>query len=371
MSARLHYLLAGLALALNCGASQAAKYGCDTAEPKRHVLLMEGGIKEKEAQRFFAAFNQCFPGNYAGQVVVDLFSGGGLVNEALDIANALIRYGKKVSPVMVRVSARSYCISACTYLFVAGTMREVRPGGSLEPHGFSGYRGARMVTDAADALKDGKIDPEKVSINAPAVRLLSQLMTSLAITDPRFAWLGEWLKNFNRKDGRFLVIAPARLVEEYLAMNEAQKRAVDGLESSTTVVMTELERVAALRTFDGLMGPQRSPGNPGEQETEHLQRWMLKEFLDSLNGYLLATRQGPLLKNLEVIAAEVRDVQSKEIRSTQAMAVNDLWPYLSSRDDVMDMASFVRLMFSTSIIYMRPLTHEELCDFNLDSTSCG
>lgn len=122
--------------------AHAAKYGCDTEDKRRHVLLMRGDIEVKEVEAFVSAFDRCFPSGYAGQVVVDLSSGGGVVTSALRIANGLISYGDKISPVMVRVSPGGCCISARTYLFAAGAMREVRPGGSLEPHGFSGYRGA-------------------------------------------------------------------------------------------------------------------------------------------------------------------------------------------------------------------------------------
>jgi hypothetical protein len=366
-----------LSLALLCTPAwaTAADYSCDRSDPRSHVLQMRGGIGEDEFARFKNAYAQCFPSSYGGQTVVDLHSGGGLVSEALDIANALIALGQRGIPVLTRISRGSYCISACTYLFVAGRMRDVQAGGSLEPHGFSSYRGRRLASIARAALVDGNLQADRVEMASRLPGFLARTIAPLAAADERFAWLGVWSKEFGRSDGRYRPSAAVALMQDYLAMSAPRRLALDRLESIVTVVMTELQRVAALKAFEPLLRSGRAagglPGLIGEADEARLQNWLLREFLVTLNLYLSDSKlPGAALKNLDVMASAVRELQQSDIRSTAATVTEQLWPFLSKRDEVLDMDGFVRLMFSTSIIYMRPLTREELCDFNLVSTAC-
>lgn len=197
-----------------------------------------------------------------------------------------------------------------------------------------------MVTHAAKAVVDGKVDPEKAEYSLGTL-LLARVMGSLALADARFEWLSNWLKEFNHRSGQVDDYAPARLMEAYLRMNEAQRRTVDGLESATTVEMTELQRLAALRAFESVQRGQDT-GSPDDVEVRQLRQWMLTEYLSTLNGYLSATRHAPL-KHLSAVAAEVEAVQASELQRSRNTVTQQLAPQLARRDRVMDMASFQRL----------------------------
>lgn len=356
---------------------QAAKIACDRSSA-RPVLIFKEGIEFKDADRsepnnFFQVFDSCFGNRYVGPIIVDLDSPGGSVDAGLEISRFIARQPR---PVTTRISSGNYCISACTYLFVAGKFREIESGGSLEPHGFSAYRGTRIdlaLYGILESIKNKK-SPDFNDIKVSRLKFLNTGLKRLGQSDPRFDWLSKFFEPV--AGPRVTLETVQALIVAFPELTPDQRRMLAKLDSIVEIVITEVERKAAITAFqphlDKLVG--RLEGKDLGMRTgleEAYWRWMSEHFLVALNAYLTASKSGAPLKNLEIIKADtLREIEGRVLGTMNT--VNDaLWPYLATRDGDIDLEGFIRLMFSTSILYTRPLTREELCDFNIVNQGCN
>jgi len=353
----------------------AAEISCDASDAQgSKSLLYSGpiaiGEKEKPGATFAARFNDCFPKTYKGITQVVLRSGGGRVDEGLAIAQFLINTGRTRGPVKVTVPRGGYCISACTFLFVSGTFREVEPGASLEPHGFSSKRGLRIDRAFEQILAQQKLTG---SPNVSRLWLLRGALGRTLASEPTLSWLNEGLAGFAAGSAR--ADSPVeRLLVAYKKYSPEQRDLLGALDSITEIVGTEVERAAALRAFRFHL--DKAAGRPlGNLATstgrdDELQRWMSAEYLTAINNYLAKARAGAPLRDLSSAREGIAQVQQSIIEDAFEAVNNDLWPLFSQRGNDIDVEGFVKLMFSTSIVYTRPVTREELCDLNLVNSGC-
>lgn len=344
----------------------AGTWSCTGGSAGVQVLAFRGGIDEGENQRFEQEFVKCFPRGFAGQRVIDLNSGGGYVNEALAIARTIVRVGTS-RPIQTQVSRGSVCISACTYLFVAGQFREVAMGGSFEPHGFSGYLGTPIDRVLDVAAKSGEsplseLQTQRLFTWAPWLAMLAE-------SDPRFqfaeAWLGLMFNQRSEPTKQGLL----RMLEGLSQLTPAQRLFVSQLDGVARVALPELERVAALHALE----PAFAGGSPRSEgvlpdEARYLQ-WITGEFDAAARMYLRSIKDTRAPKWGDAFGTAVRTKVRQVASGTMDKMVKDLWPYISSRSDIVN-EGFLRLMFSTSILYMRPLTREEMCAFNIVNENC-
>lgn len=351
---------------------------CDKSRPGSHVLTFNGGIGPGEAQRFKAAWQGCYGAGYAGTYTIDLDSGGGAVTEALAIANALVEDFRNKPPLLLtRVSSSARCISACTYLFVAGQRRQVESGGSLEPHGFSSFSGHRVdrVIGAINSL----VSERKMSVckafeaidERAWIRRLEIASKALRrpLADRRLNWATEFMEIPVRSCADL-----EKKVEAFGKLSPDRMDLISHLDSVTAITMPEVERSAALRAFRTQFAIQagvmaKDPIPLLDKPEGHL-RWALDGYAAGINAYLDKSGQGPRLKDVDSAAEDLRVVHDERIGDSSNTAGGQLGSYLSKRRNDVDLPAFVKLMFSTSILYTRPLTREELCDHNLVNIGC-
>lgn len=353
-------------------------WNCDKSRPGNFVLHFRGDINPGEAQRFKAAWQGCYGGGYSGLSTIDLFSGGGVVTEALAISGLLVEEFRNKPPLLLtRISSGARCVSACTYLFVAGQRRQVEPGGSLEPHGFSGFLGERVdqVMEAIVSIaNDKKVPVCKVFEGLGETAWLGRLnMAGKALRKPladrRLAWALEFLEMpvRNCPELEKKIVAYAKLSPEKMEL-------IAHLDSVTAITMPEVERSAALRAFRTQFAIQAGVMNndpvPLLDKPERHLRWALDGYADGINAYLDKSGQGARLKDIDSAAEDLRAAHEERIGAATNSAVGQLGSYLNTRRNDVDLPAFVKLMFSTSILYTRPLTREELCDHNLANVGC-
>lgn len=358
-------ILVGLLwLWLTLGLAHAGKWACNTESGNLRVLVFTGGIasenlrqnEEGEHKRFLREFNNCFPSGFAGQRVIDLDSGGGAVVEALNISKHIAQSGGSGRPIQMRVSRGSYCISACTYIFIAGQFREVASGGSFEPHGFSSYAGEVRIDLAVLLAKQNKGFP----LNGRRLLAWHPWLVALAKSDSRFNFVSEqWTKE-----------GISELLAFLSQLTPEQLRFVGEIDAIVNVVMPELQREAALfalePTFDGA-APRYS--GPLPKEDTYVQ-WLLGEMDRAARRYLNNKKDNREPQWDRAIVASLGGLVKQTASDSIETASKQLWDgYLSKRTDIVQQG-LLRAMFSVSILYTRPLTREELCAFNIVNENC-
>lgn len=361
-----YWLGIGLLLALlAAGGARAGEWSCSAEGAGTRVLAFQGGIEEGENQRFESGFAGCFPRHFAGQRVIDLFSGGGRVAEALAISRTIVRVGSE-RPIQTRVSQGSYCISACTYLFVAGQFRNVATGGSFEPHGFSSYKGTRIDHVLEVAAVGGRAPHEVMKWSRFDIWV--SWLKSLCEWDTRFRFVIDWL-GLMYEGGRPTQSGLVRMLEGLNRLTPAQKTFISEIDATVAVAMPELERSAALFSLEPVFaGGAPRPDGRLPDESRYI-RWIVVEFDAAARRYLRTLKDSREPKWGDAFGASVQTRQREEAADTMKTVAKDLWPYLSTRPDIVHQG-LLRLMFSTSIIYTRPLTREELCAFNIVNENC-
>jgi hypothetical protein len=335
------------------------------------VLSFKGGIERGELGRFGAAFVACYPSSFRGQRIIDLDSHGGSVKEALDISKAVVREGSGGRPVATQVRPNAVCISACTYLFVAGRLRNVRTGGSFEPHGFSSFGGMR-IDDAIRKAKaqDGSIQLGELERNLQFSRLLTlaEWMPMLARGDERFAFASNLFVELADRQNAPRAALP-RLAQRFEELPVPQRAFVQDVDAIIATAFPELERVAALKGFERVLAAAGGAAPPLDERRYF--EWVVGELGLAINAYLRATKESRSAKLSEELLATMLNTQRERVRSVASTVQEDLLPYLESRADQIDVAGLVRLMFSVSILYTRPVTREEMCDLNVINRDCG
>lgn len=364
--------LAGVCLAF-ASPAHAGEWTCDRRVDTDRSLRFVGGVEGDEFDRFREGFNACFPRQYQGQRTVDLFSGGGSVSAALAISRALVDAGSGGRPIFTRVSRGSYCISACTYMFLSGRFRDVATGGSLEPHGFSSFSGSRIDEAIEDAMEGETLHWDKIDIQTQRLVLLAQWLPALAKEDDRFGWTVAWVREFlNAPRQKNVGISPA-VARAFLRLNPAQRDFIQNADAILAAAMPELERVAALEGFEPLLA--ESMGRPARQTPRYDEKiylnWVASEFAAAAREYLRALKDSRKPVIGDEFLAQVLSQQRERADSVRDTVVRQLGPYLLSRGDQVDVAGLVTLMFSTSILYTRPLSREEMCDLNIINRDCA
>jgi hypothetical protein len=361
-------LLIGL---LVSAVAQAGTWRCDRVANGESVLIFEGGVGPGEYQRFRAEFNSCFPRGYLGQRVVNLYSGGGLVGEALAIARDIVSEGRGPRPIATRIRRGSHCISACTFLFVAGRLRDVETGGSFEPHGFSIYLGPR-IDIALEKARAAQLSVAELQISR--LMLLADWLPKLAEDDPRFKWAASWVGKYLPEVLR-TGSAMGTALPGFALLSRAQREFIQQLDSVISVVMPEVERVSALKEFEQLLADS---GNPLVREAptfdaQIYKGWITKVTKSAANEYLQSLREIRLFELGDAFSDQVLASLRENNNSTRKNLSNPngLGPYLVSRGDEIDVAGLVTLMFSTSILYVRPVSREEMCDLNIVNRDCA
>lgn len=350
-----------LALGMASGNALAAKVECEQDARGAHALKFAGGIEhETEYAGFVKAFAQCFPSSYGGQVVINLDSGGGSVDQALKIANWLIDLGR-TRPVLTRVPAGAFCISACTYLFLSGRLREVMPGGSFEPHGFSSYSGGRVASLLGRDPKE--LNAEKVGAFVKWGRTIMAInMLGLSLkSDERFAWLLELVRSLKRANET----ARAKML---LELPQQRLELVAIADGALGTVMPEVERQSALAAFYDIVREREGEGTILETDPKRYTAWLSARFAFGLSRF--AGKGTKWADMLEAGSEATTAFIAEEVADTRTTFARQLWPYLQRRAEDIDVDGLVKLMFSTSILYMRPLTREELCDLNIVNRAC-
>ena len=363
-----------VALACAAGPAQCGQWTCSRTA-SNPVLRFVGGIDVGEYGRFVKAYAECFPGPVSGPQTIDLHSGGGVVGEALQIAEHLVNRFRGRPPLLAtQVSPGSVCISACTYLFIAGQQRDVAAGGTLEPHGFSGFSGAPMLAAIKRAHQKAERD---------RVDLLDALMSDLAwisrgnvvaqglgralAADPRLAWIAEHYGAEARSRADL-----ARRFKSFIEMPPERQALIRQFDAVALSTLPELERLSALQAFNAQFAMARGSDKPvlpsKMDQPEALLRWALDGYLQAVNTFIDATRAGPRLRDLD--ASGLRQVYEERSGSAFNLANGKLGSFLAARANDIDVPAFVRLMFSVSILYTRPLTREEMCDANLVNRGC-
>lgn len=370
-------VLLGTACSLSA-AQENAGWACDRSRAGAPVLSFRGGISGGEFKRFTTGWQSCFPQGHGGIHTIDLFSGGGDVEESLNIANFLVDAFRNKPPLLLtRVSSDSRCVSACTFLYLAGQRRVVEPRGSLEPHGFSGFQGADVDRVMQAIVKVSRGQRQEIckayqDIGERAwVRRLQLAGNGLkqALADKRLEWTQELLGQQVREcaDIERLVVTYAKLPPDRAAL-------IAWIDSVMAITMPEVERAAALRSFRTHLAMQAGQVRtdavqPLDRPERHL-RWALDSHLAGINAYLEQSGQTPRLRDIDVAAEGLRSVHEAAIGRASDLASGSLGSYLDRRRNHVDVPAFVKLMFSTSILYTRPLTREELCDHNLVNVGC-
>lgn len=333
------------------------------------ILSFEGGIDKGEFARFRSAFVACFPDNYSGQRTVDLNSGGGSVAEALQIARAIAGTGSGPRPVATQVSSGSVCISACTYLFISGRLRNVRTGGSFEPHGFSSYKGARIDEAIRRAQgTNGDIQWGNVDVQIPRLLAIAAWMPLLAAGDGRFNFAAQALSDIADSD-RATKAALLTVLRRFASLPDPQRAFIQNIDAILASAVPELERVAALKGFERLL-VSTGAAAPTLDERRYF-NWVAREVELAANAYLRAINDSKPAKLGDDFLGAVLSMQRERVESVIKTVRSELGPYLESRADQIDIAGLVKLMFSVSILYTRPLTREELCDLNIVNRDCG
>lgn len=94
-----------------------------------------GQFRAPDGARFRAILKACLD-KHRAITRIDFTSGGGDVEAAFEIAQAIAEYRFHT-----HVPAGSRCVSACTLAFLGGMRRTIDPQGTYEVHGFTRYGG--------------------------------------------------------------------------------------------------------------------------------------------------------------------------------------------------------------------------------------
>ncbi len=103
----------------------------------RTILFAWGGIGSGDSERFREAIEEAKPIEE-----VWLFSGGGVLEEGLEIGRIVHRYG-----LTTRIRHGMQCISACNFIFMGGALRYVEPGAVFGVHMFANSASEQIMED--------------------------------------------------------------------------------------------------------------------------------------------------------------------------------------------------------------------------------
>lgn len=334
------------AMALISGASPAAEIAC-----RAKTVEFVGRVVDDDPVRLVQQIRSCFPsGNEP--ITLTLNSNGGLSNVGMEIGLTLAKISQK-RIVRTVVSPGGYCISACTSIFLGGSFREVRAGASLEPHSFGGWnsQSPQSVKSWAGGVEEGILDPDRTIV---ALRILDAHLSEEGRSPPEYASMIGALSNGDWDSAQ----------SKYRAAPEKYRMIFDETDGLLRLWLSETERRSALEDLlRRLEAPQSEmPGTPELRGMQAHLDAVIDRQLGSNRAFRKSTQStsgGEVLQRIiEKVASSARENASRR------------WPLLQARANELDVTAWVRYMYSTSIIYTRPLTREELCDSNIMNVGC-
>jgi len=313
---------------------------------KQPILFASGEIEASDAATFRKVLPQCRKQG-SGTLIVDLDSVGGALSSGMDMGLVLMSIGAHT-----RVSPGKACISACVFTFLGGRFREVMSGGTLEPHGFSSWRFNRSLLEVSRVTEALYLKPQWFSNGCTDCRRLCRHI-------PKFSsQASEVLDYCEAFDVRDRALAFPRSVSEEgkLLPHPEDKRKASVLVDAGMVLSTammELERDVALRYL-------RDGSIEGFDEARYV-GWVYEGFrqvVASHYGKSSVAESAPDPGFVEDVFRIVRGTAASA--QSGAVAIRDFFTELR-RHDPIDTGTLTKLMFSTSIIYTRPLTSKEMC----------
>lgn len=336
------------ALALCPAGLLAAEVSC--VRPAPHALVAYvGGVDEGDLARLRQAIAECLrPASGAAAVQLVVRSPGGNMVEGIEIGEALAAMGRSRQ---VRVRVADYCISACTFIFLGAGWREVPPGATFEPHGFSSWSGERLALIERWSSEG----PNRQRLRA-AIRILGVHLEQEGRLPAGYVGILEALgSDLGQAQAAFAALPPP------------YRELLDRWDGMLRVWMVEVERQTALH----LLLRQAGVGSADLPPDFDPARFPLSpELLDRvLDATLTARRSGRVPARSSPAAAVIQDVL-EQARGRAVTGASSLWRLFEARQAEVDVRALVGYMFSTSILYTRALTREELCDSNVVNTGC-
>jgi len=313
---------------------------------RQPVIFARGEIEPTDAAAFRKLLPQCRK-QAPGTLIVDLDSVGGALSSGMDMGLALMSVGAHT-----RVSPGKVCISACVFTFLGGKFREVMPGGTLEPHGFSSWRFNQNLLDVSNVTAAMYLRPQWFPDGCPDCRRLCRHFPKFSAQASEVL---DYCEGFGVRDGALAFPRSVTAEGKVLPHPDDKRKAsvlVDGGMVLSTAMM-ELERDVALRYL-------RDGSIEGLDEARYV-GWVYEGFrqvVASHYGKASVADAAPDPGFVEDVSRVVRGTASSA--QGGAVAIRDFFTELR-RHDPIDTVALTKLMFSTSIIYTRPLTSKEMC----------
>lgn len=345
-----------LAVALSFSVrADALEFECKS-EKNQPVVFAKGGIEIKEVngrlvtdlEKLKDAIAKC-RARYAkdNQVVtiLDIHSGGGVLDQGLKMGEYLMSHR---SGIYTRVSPGNYCVSACTFVFLGGEYREVMNGASFEPHGFSSWRPPQDSPWTLDYNAMFWFLLDKDAFQAKRVELgLCRFLPEFGET---FKATTDACIDFLRGNSPDVNLFAKRLSDKDQTM-------VFVITRYMSAAMMELEREAALHYLQA--------GNAPPVNSAYYVQWLLEGM--RIGARVRAGKQTavPAVENLSPAFKKFVEQLVDRVRIGAESGAQNIKQFLDRRNagtqGGVDEKALAQLMFSTSIVYTRPLTNKEMC----------
>lgn len=344
-------------------------------------------------------FDKCFRG-YAGMRQIRLHSGGGSVDSSLAMSEFLIGQENVATSVIASVvdakgvRKPGHCISACTYLFVAGASRDVPAGASFEPHGFSSWR--NYTSPFLRFVCHGTLARPPTKDFAALYERAQVAWIQSDFCDSWWGYIGALRKAVSNSELpaddllEFIITTPtegksdlsplgAQLAEiQRQALTPPRRKLLKSMRDTLASALSELQREMALHAYgQARIGRPTAAAYFDQLAVKYGRDWIAVGFDRAIRQFHADVQdrvtRGAETWNVagELIGGLVRTVgtDADETMRTQLMS------YLANRRNNqremgLDDDKLMSLMFSTSIIYMRPLSRDELCDLNVVTRGC-
>ena len=376
---------------------------CDKANAKSPVLNASGDIVSGDDTNFRSQYAACFE-NRDVLHYIRIHSGGGDVAAAIAISNFLLGENNVWTSVAAtyrekgeggqEVEKPGYCISACTYIFLAGVFRDVPPGASFEPHGFSSWRNFGNPVGILCRLV--------VAVEAERYQYMGALYEKMQVPWIETDFCNRRAEYFGKIKGILGATTTDKLLEILITVPGERLRVQDSLAVALTQIqagalgpnrrmllnamrnalatsLSEMQREVALLAYHRAQSNQTiSDAEYDEIATKYTQNWISASFDRAFQNYFEAEKVKMTVRDVTwTTVGQIMQVQVKGIAMDAAKTMRtELMGYLAARHSNknkemgLDDAKLMNLMFSTSIIYMRPLSREELCDINVVTRGC-
>lgn len=137
---------------------------------KIYVVAVTGAIESGDATTFRSALKGIAQrvGVTDKGILVDVSSGGGLIGEALDMANMI-----KENHIPLSVSSTSECLSACFLMFLAAPNKLLAHGARIGVHSAATVQGSETDSTKATTIEFARIAKENGAPNSVVGKLVS------------------------------------------------------------------------------------------------------------------------------------------------------------------------------------------------------